>query len=107
MKAGTLRHRVEIQSADSTADELNQVIIEEGDWTTVDFRWADIKPLRSREMDHLNSIYSDVSHRIRIRQYDLTDEYRIKYGSRIFNIESVINVDERNKESELIVKEVV
>lgn len=107
MRAGQLRHRVEIQSYDSTADELNQVIINESDWSTDATCWASIRPLNGREMEYMNSVYADVSHKILMRYYSLQTEDRIKYGSRIFNVVSVINTDERNRQVEVIAKEVV
>lgn len=107
MQAGTLRHQIEIQSHSATADELNQIVITEGDWSTDATRWAAIQPMSGRELEHNNAVYADVSHKITLRHYDLTTEDRIKYGTRIFNIISVINIDERNREITVIAKEVV
>ncbi len=75
-------------------------------WTTVsDGIWAAIVPLSGREFfATAQSLESkEISHRIGIRyRSGLRPDMRIVYGTRYFDIKSVINIDERNEELELI-----
>ncbi|MDD5353021.1 MAG: phage head closure protein [Candidatus Omnitrophica bacterium] len=66
-------------------------------WTDIASIWAKIQPLSGRLLDVAKQAQSEVTHEITIRyRENVTPDKRIKYGSRIFVIESVINIDERN-----------
>ena len=99
MESGKLRYRLEIQSVTETnADgEVTEA------WATDDTVWGSIEPLRGKEIFEAGQVESRATHRIRIRYYSgLTPTNRFKFGSRIFNIESVANVEERNVEIEAL-----
>ena len=96
MRAGRLRHRVTIErNTNSTPNDNGQV---KPNWQTVYTRWAAIRPLRGKEYEEAHQMKAIETHEITLRYVPITRKDRIRYGSRIFNIESVINVGERNKE---------
>ena len=94
MRPGLLQYRVEIQQPTSTRDAMGQPVMS---WTTSQTRWAGIIPLTSREAFFAKSVRPEVSHRITMRWFDgLEHSNRIKMDARIFDIASIINVDEGN-----------
>jgi SPP1 family predicted phage head-tail adaptor len=105
MRAGDLRHRVAIQTASESADTLGEMT---KSWSTVATVWAALWPLRGAEREEAGQIKAQVSHRMRLRyNATLTGKHRLLLGTRVFNIGSVINFDERRHELELLVKEEV
>lgn len=95
IRPGLLNKRVEIQRITSQpatdAGGYTEV------WATFAKRWASINPLRGKEYLQADSINSNITHRIRIRfdhGLSLTPRDRIKFGTRIFNFESVKNIQE-------------
>lgn len=94
MRPGLLQYRVEIQQPTSTRDAMGQPVIT---WKTTQTRWAGVIPLTSREAFFAKSVRPEVSHRITLRWFDsLAHSHRIKMDARIFDIASIINVDEGN-----------
>ena len=109
MRAGKLRHRVEIQASTPTQDATGQPI---DSWATVTGGtvWAAIEPISGREFVAAGSFQAEVSHFITLRwdsTITLTPRNRVKFGTRYFSIVSVRNVEERNRMWELGCKEVV
>jgi len=110
MKAGKLRHRIELQSNAPTQDSYGEPI---ASWTTDDTVWASIEPLSGRELLRAQEVHAEVTTRIRVRYpgalgaSTLTADDRIKHGARIFEIAAVINPDERDRELELLCVEAV
>lgn len=104
MRAGQLRHRVAVQKAVETQSSSGEITVE---WQILNWTWAAIMPLEGREFDAANQVKSESSHEIRLR-YDssLTSEHRILYGTRVFEINAVLNVDERDREMRLLAREV-
>jgi len=104
MRAGQLRHTVKVQVQTDTSDGM-------GGFTTA---WSDlfttraaIWPLSSREQLDAMKLESVVTNKIRIRyRSGITSKHRIKFGSRVFNIQGVpINWEERNIYLDLLVTE--
>ena len=92
MRPGLLQYRMEIQTPTSTRDAMGQAVMS---WTTSQTRWAGIIPLTSREGFFAKSVRPELSHRITLRWFaGLEHGHRIKMDARIFNIASIINVDE-------------
>ena len=70
--------------------------------------WGKVEPLRGKEYFRSAQEQSDVSHRIWIRyRKNVTPAWRIKWGNRIFEIESVINLREENRWLEIMAREFV
>jgi len=100
MRAGNLRHRVIIQHLVETLDEYKTPTITWQDYATV---WASVEPIRGREYIELQNTNSELTVRIRIRYLPgVTNDMRVLYGSRVFNIQSVIDINERHREMELM-----
>lgn len=120
MRAGRLRHKVTIQEVTETPDAYGEP---SESWTTYAERWASIEPLAGREYFAAKQEHSEVDTRIRLR-WDralvaVTPKHRVLYtyplldGSpettqtRIFDIEAVLNMQERNREIVLMCREVL
>lgn len=101
MRAGLLRHRVQIQASTKAADAAGTLI---ETWATVAEVYADIRPVRAREFVEQGQVQAEATHTIQIRYWDgLTAHHRIKYGTRIFGIVGTpINVAERNRTHEFM-----
>lgn len=104
MIIGKLRKRIAIQSNGEVADSYGQLT---KTWTTLDTRYAAVEPLQGRELLQAQQVDSLITHKISMRYYAANTKMRVLYGSRIFNITSVINVDERNLYTVLMCQEAV
>lgn len=105
MEIGKLRHRVEIQRKEVQTDELLQ---QTEVWATYATVWASVRPIKGREYIAVKQVNAEISVVITMRYVSgITPEMRVLFGSRVFEIVSVINVDERNRVLELMCKEVV
>lgn len=103
MNIGKLRHQVNLQILQENQDSYGEM---KRDFATYKTVWASIEPLQGRELEHAKQISAEVTHRITIRYLaDVVPENRITKGERIFDIESVINPDERNEYLVLMCKE--
>jgi SPP1 family predicted phage head-tail adaptor len=77
-------------------------------WETFATVWASIEPLIGREYFGQQREQATVSHKIRMRhQPGITHKMRVTWGTRLFEIESVLNVGERDRELLLMVSESV
>jgi len=104
MRAGLLRHQVTIQTRTDIRDGKGTAVETWSDVTTV---WGSIEPLQGKEYYDAHRENADITHRARIRyRPGVTRENRLLYGSRIFDIEAVLNPDERNRELTLLCREV-
>ena len=105
MRAGPLRHRVQIQSvvrAETAAGGRAET------WSTDRTTWASIEPIKGREFFAEAKVQADVTHRIRMRNSTgLTVRNRVKFGTRIFNLVEVIDSAERGISHEIMATEVV
>lgn len=93
MRAGQLRHRVTIQElaeVPNTYGEIPQL------WQNAEECWASIEPLAGRELFAAQQVRPEVTHRITMRHRQISPKNRIMFENRVFNIESVMNKDERN-----------
>lgn len=107
--AGRYRHQLQIQTFTGTRDATgNFDKTNDADWDTD----ADgnvkgrVSPLRGRERNESLGVTPEVTHKVEIRYIaGLTPDKRLKFGSRVFSIESVINPEEKNVILELMCKE--
>lgn len=103
MQAGKLRHQVTIQQATETRNTLGEAI---RTWSTVATVWASVEPLRGREFFDAEQVQSEISQRVRMRyRSGIKPTMRLLYGSRILQIQAVIDVDERHREIHLMCRE--
>jgi SPP1 family predicted phage head-tail adaptor len=94
MCAGMLRHRVEIHSIKEVPDGGGGFIDE---WQTDATVWAQIKPVSGVESLVGMQLQDSVTHDIIMRYRQLKAKQRIKFGDRLFNIQSVIDIEERGR----------
>lgn len=105
MKAEKYRHRVHLQSKSATRNSYGEETLS---WVTEASVWCSIEPLTGREYFQAQQVQSQVTHKIMLRYYKgLRPDWRILFGTRTFNIVSVINVEERNIEMVLMATEFV
>jgi SPP1 family predicted phage head-tail adaptor len=78
-------------------------------WGTVTTCWAAVEPLRGREWVESNlDANAEVTGKIVMRyKSGISPTYQVYFGSRTFEILSVIDIDERRKEMQLMVRELV
>ena len=94
---GKLRHRVALQTESTTRDAGGGQIKA---WATQATVWARVEPLRGFEQLQAMQHQESVTHRVTIRyRSDVipTPKGRVEFGTRLFNIKSVLNVEERGK----------
>jgi len=94
MRAGNLRHRVVIQSySASPGGVFNSP---QPAWSTVTTVWGRVTPLSGSEPVYASMVSPETTHEIEIRWYSgLTTKHRLQHDSRNFNIESIVDRDER------------
>lgn len=103
MKIGRLRHRITIEQV-AEAQDTDGAVLES--WTPYTTVQASIEPVSGREYFAAQSTQADVTHRISLRYLSgITPKMRVNHTSRIFDILSVINVGERNRELQLMCRE--
>ena len=105
VRSGKLRHKIAIQQITVTQDANGDTT---KTWATVASPWANVVPVSGREYFNAKQHTSEISHTVEIR-YDasITPKMRVLHNSRYFDIESVINEDERDKQTTLMCREVV
>lgn len=107
MRAGRLRHRVTIQEKPDPVPQ-NSFGEEEFEWQDVVTLWAAIEPIRGGEFLEGRHEGAEATTRIVTRYYSgIRPEMRATEGSHAWDILSVINVDERDRELQLMCREVL
>jgi SPP1 family predicted phage head-tail adaptor len=105
MRIGRLRHRITIQQPSTAQNTYGEPGTTWSDLATV---WGSIEPLRGREYFAAQEIQAEVTTRIVIRhRADVSPTMRVNYGSDTYLIESVINPDNRDRELQLMCRQVV
>jgi len=103
MEAGKLRHRVTIQQRSTSLGTRGQASTT---WTDVKTVWGSVRRLSGRELELAKRLYADATFAIVLRyRAGLTEEHRLKFGSRYFGIGAVDNDEERNRELRLLCAE--
>lgn len=98
-----LRHRITLQIYTEQSDGYGGVSKSWNDYKTI---WANVEPLSGREFIQAQQTQTMYSHRIRTRFFsDFNESMRILYKNQVYEIESIINVDERNRELEIMCTE--
>lgn len=99
IKAGDLRHSIELQSEVQTPDGSGGVTRE---WQTYATPRAKITGLNGRERFEADRIESPVQYRAVIRfRDDVETRHRVLYNGRAHDIRAVIDIEERRKWLEL------
>ena len=103
MRAGALRHYATIQNGTESQSSSGESTLT---WSTYQKVWMSIEPASGREFfasDQLNAV---MSHKVKTRFIDgVTTKMRILYGTRVFEILSIVNIREIGHEMILMCKE--
>jgi SPP1 family predicted phage head-tail adaptor len=103
LQSGQLRHRVSIEVNTPTRSATGAEV---PGWTLLADRWAAVLPQAGREFYAAKQLHAEVTHLITIRgPLAVQPEMRIRMGGRLFDILSVIDVEERHQELRLLCRE--
>lgn len=103
MRAGKLRHTITIQQR---SDSQNSYGEQANTWTTFAEVRASVEPLQGREFFASQQMQAEVTTRFRIRYLDgVTADMRISYDGRTFDIQAVLNPNERGRELHIMAVE--
>lgn len=101
-----MRNKITIQKFVEMLDEYNTPT-GSSTWQDVATMWASVEPISGKEYIMLQNTNSELILRIRMRYIPgITNAMRVKYGERVFDIQSVINYKELNREMHLMCTEV-
>jgi len=104
MKARSLKHKIVIQTFTESQNDFGEAVKEWTDFKTV---YSKITPLSAKEFFKAGT-HAEASHKIELRYLkDIKSKMRVIYNSRVFEIESVLNIREENKTLHLICTEAV
>lgn len=100
---GEMRHRIFFQQAIETDDGYGGKV---KTWINCGEAWAKVEPLTGREFFYAHQIQAEVTHRVTTRfRQDVHREMRISAGSRILEIESIVDLDEAHQFLEFFCRE--
>lgn len=103
--AGKYDRRVTIQQLVTTSDGTGGTT---SSWQTFATVWAAIEPLTGGEYFVAQQTTSKVNNKISLRYLDgVKPAMRVLYGTRIYNIEAVMDSEGRRRERQLLCTEVV
>jgi len=105
MNIGKLRHRIELQSAIIDKDDYGQQTENHGTYDTV---WASVVPLTGRELEYAQQLQAETNYKITIRYNSAVKKTdQILFDDRIFEINAILNFEEKNEYLILLCKEAV
>jgi SPP1 family predicted phage head-tail adaptor len=107
-QCGKLRQVVTLQNpGPETFDSFRQPV---PSWTTIGVFSAQVRPLSGREAIVAKQVKAEASHMITMRYLGpsvvINPTSRLLYGSRVFGIVQVINVEERHRWYEIVAQEI-
>lgn len=106
MQAGQLRYSVDLLRNQPTATDAAGAPIP--NWVKVASVWANIRPISGREMWQAMQAAAELTHRVLMRYNTIAQpQMQIAYNGRLFEIDSVIDTDERHIELVCVCKELV
>ena len=95
-RIGALRHRVTFQFLTRTSDGQGGYSSTWANLPSLPTVWAEVKPANTNERFFAQALQYQRTHQVVIRyRADLTQEMRMLYDSRIFQIKSIKRVEER------------
>lgn len=105
MRAGLLNKLLSIQERVETQDSYGEA---KATWQEVAKVYGSIYPVRGTERYMSMEKHATATHEINIRfMQNISAKHRIVYDGREFDILSVLNIAERNKQMKIIAKESV
>ncbi|QWE17311.1 phage head closure protein [Polynucleobacter sp. AP-Nino-20-G2] len=95
MQAALLRKRLIIQSRSQVQDDYGQPLTA---WVDVETVWGAVEPVSGRESISADAMQSSVTYQVVMRyRPGITAKMRIKYDNRFFDIQDVIDENERHR----------
>ena len=105
IRAGRMRQRITLQTVTENRGVDGSITSSWADTATV---WAVAEPLEGREYWAAQQVNAERTTKFRIRyRSGVVPKMRVSYDSRTFDIVSVVNVEERDRELVLMCEEVV
>ncbi len=103
MRAGQLRHRLQLQSVTITQSASGEPT---ETWRTVDTIWGGLRPISQRERASVREPLADADYVVPVRyRSNLTPRMRLLLGDRTFDILGAQDPDDRNRELHLYCRE--
>lgn len=104
MRSESLRNKITIQQQTNSQDSSGQLIPMWSNFVTV---WASVEPISGREFFAADRLNSQITTRIRIRYLSgIIPAMRCVFGTHIYEIQSVIDIEVRHKEIELMCSDI-
>lgn len=95
LRIGDFRHRITFQREREVPDDSHG---HTSLWDDVATVWAKVEPVSGNEFYYAMQLKNAITHKITVRyRNDITDLLRIIFEKRIMKIESLINIQEREK----------
>lgn len=105
MRPGTLRHRIAIDAPARVQGPSGEVV---DGWSTLAMVWGSIEPSRAPESERADQVLGDMDTLVRIRWSPkvsgISPAWRLRHQTTIYDIKSVANVRQANREFELMCK---
>ena len=99
MRAGKLIHRIDIQEPIESKGAMGGAT---KTWASFHECWADVRELSGRELNQSDQVASKVIATCFIRyKANIDSSMRLVHGSKVYQIESLINKDGKNKMIEM------
>lgn len=105
MDFSKMRHRIVfLKPSKAELNSMSENVPVYEDYKTV---WAYVAPKTGREYDEAQKLRAETTYNILTRYFeDITAEMRIRFRGRLFHIESVLNIDERCEQLQIVASEV-
>lgn len=99
MRAGRLRHMASFERPTETTNAFGEPVKA---WEVIATDYVAIEPLRGNEKFTAMQVQTDIDTRIIARWHkgikDLNTKDRVVFGSIVYDIKEVLNIDHRNRE---------
>lgn len=101
MDFSKMRHRITfLKPTGSKLNGMGETVPEYTEYMTV---WAYVAPKTGREYEEAQKLRPETTFNILTRYFpDITSDMRIGFRGRVFYIESVLNIDERNEQLQIV-----
>lgn len=95
MRAGRLRHRIDIETPVESPDSYGGVSTS---WSLDATRWAEVVPLTGKPLTSAQQVHAEATHRVRVRHIGLPASFRLKFGSLVLEPLHTSDIDNLGKE---------
>ena len=100
-----MRHRITfLKPTETTLNSMNENLPEYTEYKTV---WAYVAPKTGREYEEAQKLRAETTYNILTRYFpNITADMKIKFRDKELKIESVLNIEERNEQLQIVASEV-